>query len=208
MGSRKERTSDRLFSNGTKWVMLTLFAALIVGFSLLYRTQPEILSSVVPANPEASVAATEAGHGSLPVAAQKEGSSPLSEAVKKEIEDLFTALNQNPEAEVKDRTLRRLRRVLQASFSGQEDCWSCEGVVYFDRFDQIAGAGESRKPIGFREWLQDGDEAYEEQRRDDARKFYTEALQILDERSLEEGTPVDPELIERIRSRCLELGCR
>lgn len=137
---------------------------------------------------------------------QTPSAEKIPDHVRRVIDNLFQEIEKNPD--LKEKLLRELRRVLQESFAGQEDCWSCEGTAYFDRFDQIAGKGEARKPIGLREWIEQGDEAYESSDHDQARRYYTKALQVMDERMLQPEDSVDESLIEKLQNRCLELDCR
>lgn len=206
MGSRSQRRSDRLFSNSTK-------LSLVIGFALIWL----FLSTTFDSSPQAPAAPSNSSANSNPderdVASLQQNSSDkaaaksvLTEPVKNEIESLFAEVEKNPEA--KDKILRQLRLILHETFAGQEDCWSCEGVVYFDKFDQIAGRGQSRKPFGFREWLDEGDDAYQSQKLDKARKYYSQALQVMDERSIQDEDSVDNDTLERLRNRCKELGCR
>jgi len=143
-------------------------------------------------------------------AAVSETLMPSTETLPKplqiRIEGLFAEIEKNPES--KEALLRELKRVLQQNFKGQEDCWSCAGAEYFDRFDAIAGGQESRKPIGLKEWIVLGDEAFANQRLDEARENYREALQIVDERVFQPDEEVDTESLDRLTSRCLELNCR
>lgn len=201
MGSRKERTTDRLFSNRTKLSLAIGFAVLCVVLGTSYESHPD--SSQTPMLPIQEASNSEdAGSAKI---ISKNTESTISAATKSEIETLFQNLQGQPET--KEKMMRQLRRRLQEIFAGQEDCWSCEGAVYFDRFDKIAGAGAARKPIGFREWLQEGDDAFENNRMEEARKFYSSALQVMDERSQQEDA-VDSESVERLQSRCVQLGCR
>lgn len=131
---------------------------------------------------------------------------PISSSVQKEIEGLFLEVRENTNG--REKALRKLRRVLQRAFEGQEDCWSCEGTVYFDKYDEIAGAGQARKPLSLREWIEGGDEAFEEHNLNEARKFYSQALSILDERSFQDESPMDPQIVEKLRNRCSQIECR
>ncbi len=122
------------------------------------------------------------------------------------IESLFSEIKNHPEA--KETLVRELKRVLQQNFKGQEDCWSCAGSEYFDRLDAIAGTHDSRKPLGLKEWMALGDEAFAHQRMDEARENYLEAMQILDERAFAENESSDVEALQRLTERCQQLNCR
>ncbi len=126
--------------------------------------------------------------------------------LKDHIESLFKIIESNPPN--RDSLLRELKRVLQQSFKGQEDCWSCVGTEYFDRYDALVGSAESRKPLGLKEWIALGDEAFQQQQLDDARASYSEALQIMDERVFEPDESVDTKALDRITERCKQLNCR
>jgi hypothetical protein len=130
----------------------------------------------------------------------------LPQSLKIRIESLFSEIKNHPES--KESLLRELKRVLQQNFKGQEDCWSCAGSEYFDRLDAISGTHDSRKPLGLKEWMALGDEAFAQQRLDEARAHYVEALQILDERAFTENESGDIESLQRLTERCKQLNCR
>jgi hypothetical protein len=130
----------------------------------------------------------------------------LPQPLQIRIEGLFSEIKAHPEA--KESLLRELKRVLQHSFRGQEDCWSCPGSAYFDRFDKITGRTDARKPMGLQDWIALGDEAFEKQRLDEAREDYTEALQMIDERAFQPDEFVDTQALRRMNERCEQLNCR
>lgn len=126
--------------------------------------------------------------------------------VQNQVEALFAEIKKNPDE--KEALLRELKHVLQQNFKGQEDCWSCPGSEYFDRFDAIAGHQESRKPSSLKEWIAMGDEAFDNQRLDEAREKYSEALQIIDERVFQPDEKIDTDSLNRLTERCQQLNCR
>ncbi|MEZ0393224.1 MAG: hypothetical protein ACAH59_13475 [Pseudobdellovibrionaceae bacterium] len=130
----------------------------------------------------------------------------ISESSRVAIESLFNDIKTHPENQ--EKSLKELRRLLQEVFAGQEDCWSCEGTAFFDRFDQIAGQGQARKPIGLREWIEQGDEAFDKEDPELARKYYSKALQVMDERVFQPDESIDEKSLERLQKRCVELDCR
>ncbi len=192
-----------LLTTGTKMLLAVVFVilSLVFGFRDWKKvTEPH---AGLESGREGQVSSQQRSPASLH---PRPKDSPAKISARTQIENLFREIKSNPEN--KEKNLRQLRRILQQNFAGQEDCWSCEGVVYFDKVDEIAGVGQARKPLGLREWLVDADEAFAEKRWDDARKFYTEALQILDERSLDSENAIKNQDVERIQNRCQQLGCR
>jgi hypothetical protein len=143
------------------------------------------------------------------VASVSELASPvesLPQPLQIRIEGLFEQVKKDPAN--KAVLLREIKSVLHRNFKGQEDCWSCPGTEYFDRYDTIVGSQESRKPIGLKEWIAMGDEAFENQRLDEARENYSEVLQIIDERVFQPEETIDTSDLLRMQQRCQQLKCR
>lgn len=209
LGKFKDRKSNRLIPSGSKSWLAGLFVILLVA-GIVYQRSDSLKISAVP------VAVAEVASGFSPAKSGAEAraleasTEPSSEGISRNqkdlIESLFRNVSENPVE--KEKNLRELRRVLQTIFKGQEDCWSCEGVIYFDRFDEMAGRGEGRKPMSLKDWISEGDEAYESRDLDNARQFYGEAMAVLDERVFQPEDEMDGDAITRLQTRCRELDCR
>lgn len=131
--------------------------------------------------------------------------------VRQLIDFLLGKMERDDEARI--RYASDTRKVLQDYYKGQEDCWSCEGAQDFERVDSLLGDASKeqsiRRPMGLDELLERADEAYQSNQYEEARRFYSEVLQILDERDLtDENMPLDEEALSRVQNRCLELECR
>ncbi|MGZ5280256.1 MAG: hypothetical protein ACXWC9_09950 [Pseudobdellovibrionaceae bacterium] len=202
MGTIQDRRSDRLllFRKGRGIWILAAFASallLLILVSLRNSNAAEVSLRDLTSLDKVSAAVSET---LMPT------TQTLPKPLQIRIEGLFAQIESHPES--KESLLRELKRVLQQNFKGQEDCWSCAGSEYFDRFDAIAGGQESRKPMGLKEWIALGDEAFANQRLDEARESYIEALQMVDERAFQPDEAIDTESLDRLTSRCLELNCR
>ena len=212
MGSFKDRRSNRLIGSKNQVRLLVIFVGLFL--ALIWQKWGQMESSEEGLTAKTFASPVEAASEAQDSSARQEPSAPLpdrqpstlSQNQKELIESMFRQLQDSPEK--RDQILRQLRRTLQKTFQGQEDCWSCEGTIYFDRFDQIAGRGESRKPISLKDWILKGDEAYDERELDEARQYYTEAMQIVDERVFQPEEEIDTSSLERLQNRCAELECR
>lgn len=197
----KERRAERLFSSSARRKLGIAAICFLLAAPFMWMSRSPLLEF------EDSIIAEERREPtSDPLSLKMAKTERVPEQVKKTIEDLFEEIEKNPD--LKDTLLDELKRILQETFAGQEDCWSCEGTAYFDRFDQLAGKGEGRKPMGLREWVDQGDEAYQNQQLDLARKFYSKALQVMDERIFQPDDLINRDLLERLQRRCTELDCR
>jgi hypothetical protein len=198
-----DRRSTRLFllRKGPQWQWITVFAALFL-VAIIFRLH----DSPGEADTLRNLASLENIQDQIYQSLSVQDPPQVPETLQTHIEALFSEVQNHPEN--KDVLLRQLKHVLQQNFKGQEDCWSCPGTEYFDRFDEISGSHDSRKPLGLQEWMGLGDEAFANQQMDEARGFYTEALQIADERVFQADEAVDEAALQRIRDRCVQLNCR
>ncbi len=198
---RRASSGGLLFRKGSgKWVIAAIGLLLLLVWAGLESPRKHIIAiqELAPLEQVKSAVVSVSETLGTPV----EG---LPQPLQIRLETLFADIQNNPAN--KEADLREIRRVLHKNFKGQEDCWSCAGTEYFDRYDAIVGTSDSRKPIGLKEWIAMGDEAFDSQHLDDARENYSEALQIIDERAQADET-IDPATLERMQARCLELHCR
>jgi hypothetical protein len=206
----KDRKFNGLWPPGGRFWLVGLFAILLVAGLISQRSD----SQQGPARPagqafsaEQAIVLPKQASAETDLASSSRAGAEVSPNQKELIERLFRQVRDSSDSD-REGHLKELRRVLQSTFRGQEDCWSCEGTLYFDRFDELAGRGEGRKPMGLLDWISEGDEAYESRDLEAARQFYGEAQAIIDERVFQPEDEVDGDALDRLRRRCQELNCR
>lgn len=204
MALQQERRASRLllFRKGRGLWLLAAIAALILLLVFVGIGSPE--DSDISLRDLASI--EKVGQAVSQSFVPDPSVEKLPEPLQIRLDGLFAEIQKNPEN--KAALLRELKRVLQQNFKGQEDCWSCPGSDYFNRYDEVSGTSDSRKPMGLEDWIVLGDEAFEKNRLDEARENYTEALQIIDERVFQPDEAIDTSIIRRLSERCVELNCR
>ncbi|PIS10626.1 MAG: hypothetical protein COT73_08335 [Bdellovibrio sp. CG10_big_fil_rev_8_21_14_0_10_47_8] len=130
----------------------------------------------------------------------------VREDVKRMIESLFAEIESNPL--VRGQILKKIKKLLHEQFQGQEGCWSCSGASYYQKYESFVGGEEANRPLGLMDWVHMGDEAFEARSFEESRKFYQQALQVLDERSSEVSDDLNEDILQRLQERCQELDCQ
>jgi hypothetical protein len=198
---RRTSTGWLLFRKGSgKWVIGIVALFLVLAW-LGFEAPRKHIQSIQDLAPLEQVKSAVASVSSLASPVES-----LPQPLQIRIEGLFDQIEKDPAN--KAALLREIKSILHRNFKGQEDCWSCAGTEYFDRYDSIVGSQESRKPIGLKEWIAMGDEAYDNQRLDEARENYSEVLQIIDERVFQPDEAIDTSDLLRMQQRCQQLKCR